>query len=135
MADDLNWLLKNLLQQVPRTRNAVLLTVDGLKKSWYGLSEDEADRLAATAGSLCGLANQIGMQLSGQRALRQVIVELDDCYFFVTAASTGSVLAVSADSTVEVSVLSLHMAHLCKQVASHFATQERAAATPGIGLR
>lgn len=135
MAEDLNWLLKQFLERVPRTRCAVVLTVDGLKKYWYGIGDDDADVLAATAGSLCGLANQIGVQLSGERAIRQVNVELSDCFFFVTAASSGSVLAVAAESTVEVNVLSLQMELLCKQVASHFVTRERSAVAPGPGLR
>lgn len=123
--DDLNWMLKNLLDRVPRTQCAVVLTVDGLKKYWAGLGVDEADGLAATASTLCSVSNQVGMQLSGKRSMRQVVVELEDRIFFVTSASTHSVLAVAADGTVEVSVLSLEIERLCKQVAKHFAAAER----------
>jgi predicted regulator of Ras-like GTPase activity (Roadblock/LC7/MglB family) len=134
--DDLNWMLQNLLERVPRTQCAVVLTVDGLKKYWAGLSVDEADGLAAIASTLCSTANQVGMQLSGKRSLRQVVVENEDRVFFVTSASKHSVLAVGAESTVEISVLSLEISRLCKQVAGHFAAAERtAAAGTSIGLR
>jgi predicted regulator of Ras-like GTPase activity (Roadblock/LC7/MglB family) len=130
--DDLNWMLQNLLERVPRTQCAVVLTVDGLKKYWAGLSVDEADGLAAIASTLCSTANQVGMQLSGKRSLRQVVVENEDRVFFVTSASKHSVLAVGAES----SVLSLEISRLCKQVAGHFAAAERtAAAGTSIGLR
>jgi predicted regulator of Ras-like GTPase activity (Roadblock/LC7/MglB family) len=130
---DLNWMLQNLLERVPRTQCAVVLTVDGLKKYWAGVSVDEADGLAATAATLCSAANQIGAQLRGRRSLRQVIAELEDRVFLVTGASVNTVVAVGAAADVEVSVLSLEIDRLCKQVADHFAAAERSTA-PGVTI-
>ncbi|MDQ3576949.1 MAG: roadblock/LC7 domain-containing protein, partial [Actinomycetota bacterium] len=61
MADDLNWLLRRLVEEVPHTRSALLLSVDGIPKYWYGLDNDGADRLAALSSSMRSLANQVGM--------------------------------------------------------------------------
>ena len=53
MADDLNWLLRRLVEAVPDTHSALLLSVDGIPKYWYGLDIDGADRLSALAASMC----------------------------------------------------------------------------------
>lgn len=129
--DKLNFLLHNLLERVSGTNCAILLTVDGLKRNWAGVDTDTADSLAATAASLCGLSNRVGLLLSGQNSLRQVIVELSDSILFVTSASTGTVLAVAAHSNVEIGVLSYEINQLCKKVASHFSVQGRATAGNG----
>jgi predicted regulator of Ras-like GTPase activity (Roadblock/LC7/MglB family) len=126
---DLTGLLKRLTDTVPDTRSAVLLSTDGLAKSWHGLETDGADQLAAMASSLCSLAQQVGTRFGGASGVRQVVAELGDIILFVTAASTGTVLAVLAGKDVDAGVLSYEMARLSTQLPSHLATPIRHAAT------
>lgn len=135
MADDLNWLLRNLIDQVPGTRCAVLLAVDGLKTSWYGLTESDADRTAALASSLCGTARQFGAVFGDGTGIRQVIAEVGNVIAFVSAASDNTLLAVVADPDVEARLLSHEMHHLCGQVRSRLATPTRNGTHPGAGTR
>jgi predicted regulator of Ras-like GTPase activity (Roadblock/LC7/MglB family) len=138
MADDLNWLLRRLVEAVPDTHSALLLSVDGIPKYWYGLDNDDADRLAALASSMCSLANQVGKKFSGDGAdgVRQVITELNEIILFVTAASAGSVLAVLASRDVDAGILSYEMQRLCTQVPAVLVTPSRHHASPqGNGTR
>lgn len=138
MADDLNWLLRRLVEAVPATHSALLLSVDGIPKYSYGLDIDNADRLAALAGSMCSLANQVGRRFSGDGAdgVRQVITELNEIILFVTAASAGSVLAVLASRDVDAGILSYEMQRLCTQVPAVLVTPSRNhVAQPSNGTR
>jgi len=138
MADDLNWLLRRLVEAVPETRSALLLSVDGIPKYWYGLDIDDADRLAALSSSMCSLANQVGKKFSddGSDGVRQVITELNEIILFVTAASAGSVLAVLAARDVDAGILSYEMQRLCTQVPAVLVTPARYHVAPqGNGTR
>lgn len=138
MADDLNWLLRRLIEAVPNTQSALLLSVDGIPKYWYGLDMDGADRLAALSSSMCSLANQVGMTFGKGRpdGVRQVITELNEIILFVTAASAGSVLAVVAGRDVDAGILSYEMQRLCTQVPAVLVTPTRyQTASPSNGTR
>lgn len=135
MANDLSWLLQQFLSRIHRARFAVVLSVDGVKQHWAGLDSDDADRFAAAAAPLCGLTGAIGGLLSSRRTFHQVSLEFPDAYFFVIAASTNSVLAVAADSDVDVTALSFEMTHLCTQVNDHLGTSGRAPSAPALEPR
>ena len=53
---DLGWLLRGLVERVPHTRSAVLLSADGLPTAAHGLGADAADHLSAIASGLFSLA-------------------------------------------------------------------------------
>ena len=57
---DLGWLLRGLVEHVPHTRSAVLLSADGLATAAYGLDPDPADHLSAIASGLFSLARTAG---------------------------------------------------------------------------
>ena len=125
MAEDLTWLLSRLTDKVPGTRSAVLLSADGIAKSWYGLEQDGAETLAAMASGLCSLSQQVGSRFSGGDGVRQVVSELGEIILFVTAASVGTVLAVLADREVDAGILSYEMARLGTQIPAYLATPAR----------
>lgn len=127
MADDLTWLLRRLIETVPGTRSAVLLSVDGIAKYGYGLDKAGIDTLAALSSGICSLTQQVGKIFgkSDNDGVRQVITELDETILFVTAASVGSVLAVLADRDVDARVLGFELEKLCKQVPAILATPSR----------
>ncbi|MFD7931710.1 roadblock/LC7 domain-containing protein, partial [Streptomyces sp. NPDC059742] len=57
---DLDWLLSGLVQRVPYTRSAVLLTADGLVTCVHGMDADSADHMAALACGLYSLGRSAG---------------------------------------------------------------------------
>ncbi|MFE9256637.1 roadblock/LC7 domain-containing protein [Streptomyces sp. NPDC006879] len=113
---DLDWLLGGLVQRVPFTRSAVLLTADGLVKSVHGLDPDSADHLAALASGLYSLGRSAGARFGEGAEVRQVVVELDRALVFVSAAGSGTCLAVLADREADAGVLGYEMAMLVKSV-------------------
>lgn len=126
MTEDLTWLLSRLIDKVPSTRSAVLLSADGIAKHWHGLNRNEADQLGAMASGMCSLAKQVGTRFGdGDDGVRQVVVELGEIILFVTAAGLGSVLAVLAGRDVDAGILSYEMGRLGTQIPTHLATPAR----------
>ncbi len=122
---NLDWLLQNLLDKVPGTRHALLLSSDGLKKAMVGLSDDEADHLSAMASGLASLGRGVGRQFGGGGEVRQVVVELTTALLFVTSAGSGAVLAVLAGPQTDAGTLGYEMGMLVKSVRPFLATPAR----------
>jgi predicted regulator of Ras-like GTPase activity (Roadblock/LC7/MglB family) len=124
-ATDLAWLLSGLVQRVPHTRSALLLSSDGLKKAAHGLDADSADHLAAIASGLFSLARSAGTRFGGGNGVRQVVAELDDSLLFVSTAGSGAVLAVLAARGADAGVLGYEMSQLVKSVRPYLTTPAR----------
>ncbi|MGW3626689.1 roadblock/LC7 domain-containing protein [Streptomyces sp. NPDC000880] len=131
--DKLDWLLQNLIDKVPGTRHALLLSSDGLKKAVVGLNNDEADRLAAMASGLSSLGRGVGQHFSGGGEVRQVVVELTTAFLFVSSAGSGAVLAVLAGPETHAGTLGYEMGMLVKSVRPFLATPARQPAHPPHG--
>ncbi|MCW2862326.1 MAG: Roadblock/LC7 family protein [Actinoallomurus sp.] len=124
-SDDVVWLLSSLVERVPHTRSAVLLSSDGLTKAVHGLDLDDADQLAAIASGLISLARSTGAKFGGSDVVRQVVVELDDTLLFVSSAGLGSVLTVLADRDADAGVVGYEMSQLIKSVRPFLSTPAR----------
>jgi predicted regulator of Ras-like GTPase activity (Roadblock/LC7/MglB family) len=130
---DLSWLLRGLVESVPHTRSAVLLSADGLASAAHGLGPDQADQLSAIASGMFSIARSAAARFGGSDGVRQVVAELDDTLLFVSSAGFGSVLTVLADREADPGVLGYEMAQLVKSVRPFLATPARptGAATQG----
>jgi predicted regulator of Ras-like GTPase activity (Roadblock/LC7/MglB family) len=122
---DLSWLLSGLVQRVPHTRSALLLSSDGLVKAAHGLDLDAADHMAALASGLYSLARSAGTRFGDGGEVRQVVVELDSTLLFVSTAGQGACLAVLAGRESDAAVLGYEMAMLVKSVRPSLATPAR----------
>jgi predicted regulator of Ras-like GTPase activity (Roadblock/LC7/MglB family) len=125
---DLSWLLAGLIQRVPHTTSALLLSSDGLVKAADGLETDAADHLAALACGLYSLARSAGVRFGDGGEVRQVVVELDATLLFVSTAGQGACLAVLAGREADAAVLGYEMAMLVKSVRPALVTPVRQAA-------
>jgi predicted regulator of Ras-like GTPase activity (Roadblock/LC7/MglB family) len=126
---DLSWLLRNLIEHVPYSRGAVLLSADGLTMAAHGLDPDSADHLAAVASGLFGIARSVGTKFGSSDAVRQVVVEVDGALMFVSSAGFGSVLTVLAAPQADAGVLGYEMLQLVKSVRPFLASPLRQAGT------
>ncbi len=122
---DLDWLMSGLVQRVPHTTSAVLLSCDGLVKSVHGLDPDSADHMAALASGLYSLGRSAGVRFGDGGDVRQVVVELDSTLLFVTTAGSGTCLAVLAGREADAAVLGYEMAMLVKSVRPYLVTAPR----------
>ncbi|MCW8384647.1 roadblock/LC7 domain-containing protein [Streptomyces justiciae] len=124
---DLDWLLDGLVEQVPGTRHAVVLSDDGLVVSQSSsLDRGDAERLAAVATGQQSLARGVGALFDGG-PVHQVIVELADLWLFVSAAGRGTHLAVVASQEVDAELMAVAMHTLMQQVGRHLGTEVRGA--------
>jgi predicted regulator of Ras-like GTPase activity (Roadblock/LC7/MglB family) len=122
---DLAWLLRGLVERVPHTRSAVLLSADGLATAAHGLGADSADQMSAIASGMFSLARTAAVKFGLSDGVRQVVAELDDTLLFVSSAGFGSVLAVLADRDADAGVLGYEMAQFVKSVRPFLITPPR----------
>jgi len=114
-ARNVNWLLNSFVERVPGVSEAVVVSTDGLPMAVsQGLDRDAADRFAAVASGLIGLAYGAAGRFGGG-AVSQIIIEMEHAFLFVTGISDGSCLAVVADASSDVGLVGYEMAVLVER--------------------
>ena len=122
-ARNLNWLIQNFAERVPGVTEAVVVSSDGLPMATSaGLDRDAADRFAAVASGLIGLAYGAAGRFGGG-AVNEVIIEMENAFLFVTGISDGSCLAVTASADCDPGLVAFEMAQLVEK-AGHILTPE-----------
>jgi predicted regulator of Ras-like GTPase activity (Roadblock/LC7/MglB family) len=131
-ADQLGWLLDNLVSRVANVRQALVLSRDGLvvAKS-RGMNREEADHLSALAAGVYSLARGTGQQVGGGQ-VRQAIIEMETAFLFVMAAGRGTCLAVLATSGANLSVMAYEMAMLVRRMGAHLTAAPRSPEHPAV---
>jgi predicted regulator of Ras-like GTPase activity (Roadblock/LC7/MglB family) len=111
-ASNVNWLVTNFVDRVPGASEAVVVSSDGLPlAASSGLDRETADRFAAVASGLIGLAYGAAGRFGGG-AVTEIIVEMERAFLFVTGISDGSLLAVMAEQGCDVGLIGYEMAVL-----------------------
>ncbi|WP_228980598.1 roadblock/LC7 domain-containing protein [Streptomyces sp. DH12] len=123
-AQNLQWLLGNLVEEVPGVRSVAVVSSDGLlllssdPDAARG-PDDGAERPRGPRGSSADLAtivSGIGSLTAGAAGLmdgggvKQTMVAMEQGSVFVTAISDGSLLGVHAAPDCDMSVVAYHMA-------------------------
>ncbi|MET8245804.1 roadblock/LC7 domain-containing protein [Streptomyces sp. NPDC005202] len=125
VSEDLSWLLSGLVQRVPHTRSALLLSSDGLVMASDGLEKDAADHLAALSSGLYSLARSAGKRFDDGGDVQQIVTELSNSLLFVSAAGQGALLAVLAGREADAAVLGYEMTMMVKSVRRHLGVSPR----------
>jgi len=117
-AREFGWLVARFVESTPGVSDALVLSADGLPMAVSpGLAPDLADRLAAVAAGLVGLANGAAVPFRAGR-VTQVVVELENAFIFVTGVSEGSSLAVLAQADCDPGLVAYEMGALVHRAAS-----------------
>jgi uncharacterized protein len=125
-ARNVNWLLNNFVDRTPGVSEAVVVASDGLPMAVSAtLDRDAADRFAAVAAGLIGLAYGAAGRFGGG-TVNQIIIEMERAFLFVTGISDGSCLAVVADATCDVGLVGYEMAVLVERTGSVLTPELRA---------
>ena len=126
--DELSWLLDDLATRVSDIKQAVILSRDGLTvAASQTLSREDAEHLSALAAGVQSLARGVGRHFGGGPA-RQIILEMESQFLFVTAAGYGSCLAVMCPASADAGLIAYEMAMLVKRAGPHLVAQPRLAA-------
>ena len=125
-AQNLNWLISNFVERVPGVHEAVVVSSDGMPMALSGgFDRDAADRFAAVASGLIGLAYGAAGRFGGG-AVNEVIVEMENAFLFVTGISDGSSLAVVASSACDVGLVGYEMAVMVEKAGTVLTPELRA---------
>ena len=125
-ASNVNWLVANFVERVPGVSEAVVVSSDGLPMALSGgLDRDAADRFAAVASGLIGLAYGAAGRFGGGH-VNEVIIEMQYAFLFVTGVSDGSCLAVVADAECDVGLVGYEMAVLVEKTGPFLTPELRA---------
>lgn len=117
-ARNVNWLVSSFVDRVPGVSEAVVVSADGLPMAVsQGLDRDAADRFAAVASGLIGLAYGAAGRFGGGQ-VTQIIIEMEHAFLFVTGISDGSCLAVVSDASSDVGLVGYEMAVLVDRCGS-----------------
>ena len=109
-ARNLNWLVQSFADKVPGVSEAVVVSSDGLPiAASSGLDRDGADRCAAVASGLMGLAYGAAGRFGAGR-VNEVIIEMERAFLFVTGISDGSALATVAEAWCDLGLVGYEMA-------------------------
>ena len=124
-ADQLGWLLDNLVSRVANVSQALVLSRDGLVVARSrGMSQEQADHLSALAAGVHSLARGTGQQVGGGE-VRQTIIEMESAFMFVMAAGRGTCLAVLAQAGANLGVMAYEMAMLVRRMGTHLTAAPR----------
>lgn len=111
-ANDLGFLLTNLVAHVPGIREAAVVSSDGLLIALSDTVDRETgDRLAAVAAGLLSVARGAGTPMRAG-AVHEIIVELERALIVVMGISDGSALAVVATRPCDIGLVAYEMALL-----------------------
>jgi predicted regulator of Ras-like GTPase activity (Roadblock/LC7/MglB family) len=129
----LDWLLDDLVTRVANVDKAVILSRDGLAiGASSGLLREDAEHLSAVAAGFQSLARGVGQHFGGGLP-RQIIVEMESAFLFVTAAGEGSCLAVLASADADAAGhIAYEMAVLVRRVGEHLAVSARPSAAEAV---
>ncbi|MFI8872256.1 roadblock/LC7 domain-containing protein [Streptomyces sp. NPDC055243] len=87
---DMAWLLLQFADEVPGVTHAVLLSRDGLRLLDSDVAKDWADELSAALSGVASLAANITGPSHKKSPARQVVIEREDCLFFVQSAGRSA---------------------------------------------
>ena len=132
-AGQLDWLLDDLVRRVGQVSKAVILSQDGMALgASSALGRDDAEHLAALAAGFQSLARGATKYFGGG-AVRQTIIEMEAGFLLVSAAGSGTCLAVIAEQGADLGLVAYEMAILVRRTGEHIRVNTRASALSGWG--
>ncbi|GAA1981579.1 roadblock/LC7 domain-containing protein [Kitasatospora viridis] len=123
----LDWLLEKLLGDTPGSRHALVLSADGLKLCHSaGLSEDQADQLAAIASGIQSLAHGASIEFGDSTGgVRQSMTEFHGGILCIVEAGQGAHLAVVTEESADVGLVGHNMHALVEQLGEFLSAPPR----------
>jgi predicted regulator of Ras-like GTPase activity (Roadblock/LC7/MglB family) len=130
-AGQLDWLLDDLVRRIAHITKAVILSQDGMTLgASQTLGRDDAEHLAALAAGFQSLARGTSRHFGGG-AVRQTVIEMESGFLLVTAAGSGTCLAVITGPGADLGLVAYEMAVLVRRSGEHIRVNTRATAMSG----
>lgn len=110
--------LKEKVEQIPGAKGLVVLTEDGLAMCWTGVTDEEAQTLAAMGSMLGGLSERIVAE-TDTGPLRWTLVEGQDGYILLARAGDRCFLALHTGAVADLATIGYQLALLARQLGDH----------------
>ncbi|MEU9334397.1 roadblock/LC7 domain-containing protein [Streptomyces sp. NPDC048290] len=128
MTTDLSWMVKDIVDNVPRARHAVVLSADGLPRgATDGLSERDVRAVSAAMAGMQSLSRAAAGFAGPADVVRwnQTIVEFEHGWIFLIAAGDGAYLAAAAEPDVDIEQISYRMNRLVARLGDSLTSAPR----------
>lgn len=133
--EKLNWLLDGMLERIPETLHAIVLSQDGLLLARSkDVNKDDADHMSALSSGLHSLSQGAARRFNGGK-VRQTIIEMENVLLLITAGGDGSRLALLATERVDAGMAAYEMAKVVQQVGMHLGAAPRTEVAAGEQTR
>ena len=115
-ANNVNWLMASFVRSTPGVEQAVAVSSDGLLIALSSqLERASADKMAAIITGMRALAHGAANELTkGQ--VRQVLVEMQSAYLFISAISGGSTIGVVTTRDCDLGLVGFEITLLVERV-------------------
>ncbi|MFJ4922793.1 roadblock/LC7 domain-containing protein [Streptomyces sp. NPDC088725] len=128
---DLSWILSGFAGRIPEISSAIAVSVDGLAVAHTGVSQDDADRLAAISSGVVNLLSAAA-RVTNTDPVEHSLTAMEGGYMFSMAVSSGASLLVTTTRDADIGEVSYMMSELINQVGDSLSPQIRDASTlPG----
>jgi predicted regulator of Ras-like GTPase activity (Roadblock/LC7/MglB family) len=115
-ANNLAWLVGDLVARVPAIQHAVVVSADGLLLvSSQGLDRARDEQLSAVGSAFASLARSSGRYFDGGDVM-QTIVQMARGFLFVSEISDGSSLVVLSSAKGDIGLIGYEMAMVVSRV-------------------
>lgn len=128
MTTDMSWMVKDIVDNVPRALHAVVLSADGLPRgATDGLSPADVRTISAAMAGMQSLSRATA-HFAGparDRQWNQTIIEFSHGWVFLIGAGQGAYLAAAAEPDVDMEQMSFRMNRLVMRLGENLASRPR----------
>lgn len=129
---DMDWLVARFADTIDSVEQVVVVSSDGLPLATSaGVPRDTADRLAAVASGMIGLAYGSAGRFGGG-SVSNVIIEMEHRWLFVTGIRDGSLMCVVSDASADIGAIGYEMAVFAERAGEVLTPELRAQLSSGI---
>lgn len=125
-AQNLNWLINEMVDRVPGIAHAIVVSADGLLlvKS-DGIPQERAEQLSAVTSGLESLARGAARCFEADE-VKQTVIEMGPGFLLLMSISDGSILTTLANRGCDIGLVGYEMTLLVKRVGALLTPKLRA---------
>ncbi|MDQ1050915.1 roadblock/LC7 domain-containing protein [Streptomyces sp. V4I2] len=128
MTTDMSWMVRDIVDNVPRALHAVVLSADGLPRgATDGLTEKDVRTISAAMAGMQSLSRATA-HFAGpaqERRWNQTVIEFSHGWIFLIGAGQGAYLAAAAEPDVDLQQISFRMHRLVARLGDNLTSPPR----------
>ncbi|MBQ0853866.1 MULTISPECIES: roadblock/LC7 domain-containing protein [Streptomyces] len=129
MTTDMSWMVKDIVDNVPGARHAVVLSADGLPRgATDALTDKDVKTISAAMSGMQSLSRATAhfVGAAQEQQWNQTVIEFSHGWVFLIGAGQGAYLAAAAEPDVDLQQLSFRMNRLVARLGNNLTSPPRA---------